>query len=258
MPKSKIQAEFLRLAKVDAEEYDSRQDYLKAVMDKVNTFKDPQWDKLTEDAQTWMNDAIKAFKGKKRLPDFPDVGSVPKDDDDDDKPAKKKKPADDDDGDDDDAPKKKKKPADEDDDDDQPKKRRRPADDDDDDDAPKGKKRADDDDDEEQPKKKKKAADDDDDDEKPAKKKKPAADDDDEDKPKKKKTEEAPPKSSGVKVAIKDAIIDDPDISVEAIVKKLGKGGADVSKVTVSNVRAEFRHSLKLLKERGKLKGIEL
>jgi hypothetical protein len=269
-----MQAEFLKATKLDADEYENRQDFLTAVVEKVNTFKDPQWDKLSEDAQNWINDAIKKVKAKKRVPEFPDVGSVPADDDEDEAPKKKaKKPVVEDDDDEEEAPpKKKKKPVAEDDDDEE-----EAADDDeaeeadedeDDEPAPKKKKKPvaeeDDDDEEPAPKKKKKvvaADDDDDEDEAPKKKKKakPADDDDDEEdeKPAKKKAAKIEAKPTGVKVAIKTAIIENPEITVDALIKKLGKGGAPVSKVTVSNVRAEFRHTLRVLKDLGKLKGVD-
>jgi hypothetical protein len=287
MPKSKIEAEFVKATKIDPDDYKKRQDFFVAIVEKVNGFKDSQWDKLSEAAQDWINAAVKKVKAKKSVAEFADVGSVPADDDEDedDKPKKKKKAAeadddeeessdddsesdDDESSDDDDEeeekPKKKKKKAEEDDDEDEEeekpkKKKKKPADDDDDDES--------EDDDEKPAKKKKKKADDDDDedeDDKPAKKKKKKADDDDdededEDKPaKKKKADKVEAKPTGVKVAIKTAIINDPEITVDALIKKLGKGGAPVSKVTVSNVRAEFRHTLKVLKELGKLKGVEI
>jgi hypothetical protein len=280
MPTSKIEKELLKATKLDADDYKKRQDLFVAILEEVNAFKDPQWDKLSEPAQLWINASIKAKKAEKRLPEFPDVGDVKPDadededeapkkkkpaadeDDEDEAPKKKKKPAADDDDEEDEAPKKKKKPAADDDEeeDEAPKKKKKAEADEDEDEAPKKKKRpAEDEEEDEAPKKKKKpAAEDEEEDEAPKKKKKPAADEDEDEAPKKKKAAAVPQKASGVKVAIKDAIIADTDISVDAIVKLLGKGGADVSKVTVSNVRAEFRHTLKLLKERGKLKGIEL
>jgi hypothetical protein len=248
MPKSKIEAEFVKATKIDPDDYKKRQDFFVAIVEKVNGFKDSQWDKLSEAAQDWINAAVKKVKAKKSVAEFADVGSVPADDDEDedDKPKKKKKKAEEDDDEDEEEEKPKKK-------------KKKPADDDDDDES--------EDDDEKPAKKKKKKADDDDDedeDDKPAKKKKKKADDDDdededEDKPaKKKKADKVEAKPTGVKVAIKTAIINDPEITVDALIKKLGKGGAPVSKVTVSNVRAEFRHTLKVLKELGKLKGVEI
>jgi hypothetical protein len=59
-------------------------------------------------------------------------------------------------------------------------------------------------------------------------------------------------------VTIKEAMLDDPNMTVDDIVKKLSKKGTTVSKVTVANVRSDFRHSLKVLADNGKLKGVKL
>ena len=93
----------------------------------------------------------------------------------------------------------------------------------------------------------------------PAKTSKPA--------PKKEeKKEKAAPKKSvgrplsegkveGIKYSIKKLITENTKIGVDELVKKLG---GKMSKVTVSNVRADFRHSLRVLHQLGKLKGIDL
>jgi len=60
----------------------------------------------------------------------------------------------------------------------------------------------------------------------------------------------------GTKDKIKQLVFDDPDIDVDAIVKKLGKGGAKVSRVTVSNIRAEYRHTVRFLKRQG-IRGLD-
>jgi len=61
----------------------------------------------------------------------------------------------------------------------------------------------------------------------------------------------------GVKVRIKREIMKDPTISVDDLINKIGKSAA--SRLTVSGVRSEFRHSLKVLSQDGHLKGkIEL
>lgn len=65
-------------------------------------------------------------------------------------------------------------------------------------------------------------------------------------------------KDTGVKVRIKRAILKKPDINTEDLVALMGKGGQKVSAVTVSNIRAEFRHSLRLLIEDGYIKGITI
>lgn len=72
------------------------------------------------------------------------------------------------------------------------------------------------------------------------------------------KNDEAMARPSGVKVRIKELIIDNPLISVDEIVNELGKAGGEVSRVTVSNIRSGFRHSLKVLAMRDKLKGVSL
>ena len=98
--------------------------------------------------------------------------------------------------------------------------------------------------------------------EKPAPK---AAKGKDKEKPEKEKPEKeakerkSGPKSSGVKVDIKKVIIKDPQASVEDIMSALKKGGTkSPSRPTVAGIRAEFRHSLAVLKSQGLLKGIEL
>jgi hypothetical protein len=79
-----------------------------------------------------------------------------------------------------------------------------------------------------------------------AKEKKPKADKD------KKPAADRPLDAGGVKVRIKKMIVKKPDISAEEIVAALrNEGGASISPFTVSGIRAEFRHSLKLLKMEG-------
>lgn len=55
----------------------------------------------------------------------------------------------------------------------------------------------------------------------------------------------------GVKFRIKQAIIDKPDIGVEDLEKMLAKKGAKPSRFTVAAIRADFRHSLRVLKQAG-------
>lgn len=59
--------------------------------------------------------------------------------------------------------------------------------------------------------------------------------------------------ADGVKVRIKKLIIGKPDISAEAIVDALTKKGESPSRFTVASIRAEFRHSLKVLQMEGML-----
>jgi hypothetical protein len=60
------------------------------------------------------------------------------------------------------------------------------------------------------------------------------------------------PSGDAVKRAIKLAILSSLEISCDEIIAKLGEqfgSWGAASKVTVSNIRADFRHSLKLIKE---------
>lgn len=65
-------------------------------------------------------------------------------------------------------------------------------------------------------------------------------------------------KIEGVKVNIKKCVIENPKVSVDEIFKKLGGTKAKMSRVTISNIRADFRHSLKVLQQEGHLKGITI
>lgn len=92
----------------------------------------------------------------------------------------------------------------------------------------------------------------------PAKKagKKDIADDDDiEAKPAKKAAKApaaaAPVKSAGIKNRIKRMILKKPKMSADELFEKLKDEGEAPSKMTVSGIRAEFRHTIRLLKEDG-------
>ena len=73
----------------------------------------------------------------------------------------------------------------------------------------------------------------------------------------KKAAPKAPPKENkkapgplvGIKVEIKKMVLKKPGVSAEEIMTALEKKGVTPSKFTVSSIRAEFRHSLKLLKQ---------
>lgn len=62
----------------------------------------------------------------------------------------------------------------------------------------------------------------------------------------------------GIKATIKDLVIDQPHISLEDLLTKLQKGGNKMSRMTVSSVRSETRHTLRVLKAKGRLKGVEI
>jgi hypothetical protein len=53
------------------------------------------------------------------------------------------------------------------------------------------------------------------------------------------------------KALIKQLVLDHPDMPVREIAERVGRSGQSASLVAVSNIRAEFKHSLKFLTERG-------
>ena len=55
--------------------------------------------------------------------------------------------------------------------------------------------------------------------------------------------------ATDIKTRIKDAVLDNPHITTRELMKMID----GVSAVTMSHIRSEFRHSLKLLRERGLL-----
>lgn len=287
MPISKIEAELSKATKVKHRDGQDRQVFLKAMCIGVEKLDEDVWDSLSDAAQAWYNAAVKTMNAKKPFKDFADVGAVKPgaDDDADEDEAPKKKG------------KKAAAVADEDEDEEEEADEEEEEEEEDEKPAKKNGKKAkpaadedeDEDEEEEAPKSKKgkaKAApadeeeeDEEEEDEAPAKKKgakkkaSKAADDEDEDEdeedeaPKKKpaKKAAAPEKAGkpaaqggGVKNRIKECVAADTDVTVDDIVKKLGKLGGEISKVTVTNVRAEFRHTLKFLKDRGNLKGIAI
>ena len=54
-----------------------------------------------------------------------------------------------------------------------------------------------------------------------------------------------PPSGADIKNAIKRLIVDDMSITLNELVMKLGKDGIQVSRVTISNIRTEFRETIK-------------
>lgn len=69
---------------------------------------------------------------------------------------------------------------------------------------------------------------------------------------------EVGPPLTGVKAEIKQLLLDDPSISADAIIEKLAKRGTPPSKFTVASIRADFRHSLKFLIQKGLLHGVKI
>jgi hypothetical protein len=88
--------------------------------------------------------------------------------------------------------------------------------------------------------------------EKPVTKKAPAKD-----KPKEKKGITTAVRGDGIKDRIKALVWKNPSVGVDDLMEKLAKNGPTPSRLTVSSIRSEFRHSLKWLVRNGHLK-IEL
>ena len=53
------------------------------------------------------------------------------------------------------------------------------------------------------------------------------------------------------KALIKGLVLDRPDMTVHEIAERVFRSGQSASIVTVSNIRAEFKHSMTFLKTRG-------
>jgi ribosome maturation factor RimP len=70
---SKIQKELTEAAEVDPKRGEDRQDFLLRLALAVNKLPDADWNKLSKDAQAWVNDAADAANAKKELPEFPDA-----------------------------------------------------------------------------------------------------------------------------------------------------------------------------------------
>ncbi len=198
-----------------------RQEYLKKMVEVVtgDEFADDDWEKLSPAAQNWVNAAGTAINAGKDAPD-PDGKPNGKD-----KPAKKSAKAEDVEESEDEG----EEESEDDGDEDEGEQDAKPAK------KVKGKDKP--------------AAKGKDDNKKAAKgKDKPAKKSA---KPDKEKKQRGGP--DGMKIRIKKAILKKPSISTEDLIAELGDGENAPSKFTVSNIRAEFRHSLKVLADLGLL-----
>lgn len=253
MDMGKIETELSKVTKVKQGKQE-RQDYLEKLVEAAADLKDADWDDLSKKAQEWLNAGTKAFQAKKEISEFSDT---PKADDDRparERPARRGAAAEEAEGADEGADAEGEK------DDDRPARRGRGSDDKDEDrPSRRGGDKGKDKDEAEAPARRGAAKDKDE----PAPRK--GADKDKDkgkdkekeparaarDKPAPKKTE-AEPKGAGVKDRIKDLLSENPGFSVDELVKKLGTKAGAVSKITVSNIRAEWRHTIKNL-QRGKV-----
>lgn len=252
---SKVEAELIKALKLKKQKSsEGRDDYLERALKSIDNLDDAGWADLSAAAQKWANDAAKKAKAKKDIPDFPKDAEEEEEDaeeedgdeadeqeedgededekeeeEEEEKPAKKKG-----------GKEKEEKKA--------PKKEEKKA-------APKKKAKDEDEDEEEDGE----DEDEDEEDEKPAKtkggkekeKEKPAKEE------KKAAKSDAPakaPRGTGVTASIKKIMIADPHITVENLTAKLTKAGFEtISNMTVTTVRADFRHTLKIMKEEGGL-----
>jgi hypothetical protein len=233
---SKVEAELLKVTKQRKRKKDeATQDYLVRVFTATQKLDDAIWNELSDEAQVWANACAKKAEKKKSIPDFPADEEEEEDDEDETEEAEEgdedEDEAEDDDEDEDEKPKKKadKKPA--------AKTEKKPAKSD--------KKSAKDDEDE-----------DEDEDE--------AEDEDEDEKPKKKSKDKKPAKEdgkpagggrkSGITAHIKRIMIKSPGISPEDLLAELEKKGlGPISNMTVTTVRADFKHTLNVMLEEGAL-----
>jgi len=258
---SKVEAELVKALKLKKQKSsEGRDDYLARALKAIDDLDDDGWAELSEAAQKWANDAAKKAKAKKDIPDFPkdkEDEEEEGEEEEEEKPAKKKSKKDDDeeeeteeeeDGEEEEEeekPAKKKgkekakedkKPA---------KEEKKPA-----------KKKAKDDDEEEEEEKEEEETEDDDEDEAPKKKGKKDEKSAKSDKKAAKPEAKAGKRSGaqGVTASIKKIMLGDPQISVENLTDALKEKGFDtISNMTVTTVRADFRHTLRIMKEEGGL-----
>lgn len=236
-----VENELKVATKVKPKKGENRQDYLTRLADSVhNKMDEDEWESLSNEAQLWANNAAKATNSKKDLPEFDGSDDdEPDDESDEDEEAEEEEESEETD----------EEETDEEDTDEEeepaPAKRGRP----------KGKGKAG------KAAAKGKA--------KSAKGKSKAVEADEEDKPRKKRTakvETRPagakvtkgPRGSGIKIKIKKFLLKDPKMPAEQIMERLSKGGGSPSETTVRAIRAEFRHTLKLLVEEGIIEEMEI
>lgn len=247
---SAIQAELLEATGVKEKKNEKRQEFLHRLLDKAEDLDDDTWKGLSTETQTWMNE--QATKIKKdgedaELDDFPDL----EEEESEEEAAEEETAEDDADEADDDEESDDSEEADEESDDEEG------AEEEEDEESTNNDEEESDVDEETTSKKTpakktakapaKKAAKP----EKAAPAKKVAKA---EKKPAEKKAA-AGPKSTGIKVKIKKMVFKKPSISVDDLMEHLGKDGVKPSKLTVSAIRSEFRHSLFVLRDLDALKG---
>jgi hypothetical protein len=67
----KVERELVKKTKVDEQEDgEDRQDFLKRLCEAVNVLEEDDWEAMSEGAKAWANNATRAIKDEKDLPDF--------------------------------------------------------------------------------------------------------------------------------------------------------------------------------------------
>lgn len=70
---SKIEAEVKAATGREPKRGETRQEYLDRLVDGIDTLKEKDFDKLSEDAVKWFNDGADAIEAKADIPEFPDL-----------------------------------------------------------------------------------------------------------------------------------------------------------------------------------------
>jgi len=255
---SNLEKELVKATKTDMS--GSRQTALKSLVDNASDLSEKAWDKLSEEAQVWVNAGIKASNSKKEIKDF--ESPAPEDDDADKEEEADKEEDEEVEGEEDEDEENEEEKEEENEEDEEKPRQTEDDDTERDDDV------AEDEDNAREKKKvtakgstaKKKAT-------LPKKtsvKKKVTAKGSTAKKkatlPEKTSAKKSglgfPLEKSGVKYQIKRFMMKKPDISVEDLQEKLANVGTKCTPMTVQQIRAEFRHSLRFLKMEGHLPNI--
>lgn len=260
-----IEKEVLSALKMKQGPKEDRKDFLNEVANKSFDLSDKAWNALSEDAQSWVEAAQKAYNADKAVKDFP---GAEKDEDEEERPVRSRRRDDDEeedkprgrakDDDEDDRSSRRRRDDDEDDarsarrreDDDEDRGLRRSRRDEEDEDRPSRSRR--DEDDEEGTRESRRARSDEYEEKDPPRRSRRDADDDAE-KDDDKNGDEQTTLPTQVKNKIRDLLVNDPAMTPDAIIKGL-KSKTTVSKVLVSDIKAEWRATVKHLQDAKLLK----
>lgn len=239
--KSDIELELNKVTKIRRKKSEEKRAYLIRLIKAFDDITDDQWDTLSAEAQQWHNEAIKSWKKNQKPIDFPEAAQAAEDDpDEEEKPTTKRKASrkvseDSESGDDEDeeekSTSKKKKVS---------SKKKASATSK----KPELKEQPQDDEDDAEPKKVSKSG----------KRARSVKDADSE--PEEQIAVSGPGKSLRLKDQIKSHLIEDERKPLDEIFDAMQQANPNVaiSRSTINGIAAEFRHSLKFLRERGMLR----